>query len=264
MTGETGGALGSWLAHSGASEAEVRRQTVEELHHLLGLDLSAMSRDERASLPDFFEALGRRLERGPAELLALVKFLAPDRQRPGQSLAEALAEILVVPRLRRTEYLGHQGSLPPWEMGRLLLEYALWSVRLDHVLGALTKGFCAGHCQRLPVGCCSVLGYDMGLVPRGMLRAQQLEARAGGWTPPRSEEHCKYHGPRGCCLRLFKSPACAGMLCDELVAHLGVGHDEAALAAFLAPLAQYRNHVLDREAIFQRMAEVVAAGEALP
>ncbi len=197
------------------------------------------------------------------ELRPLPLFLAPDRARPEESLAEALLEILHLPRAERSEYVNNPLPTPPWDLRRLLLEYALWSARLDEGLGALTKGFCARGCDRLPVGCCSVLGYDLGLVPAAMLRAQELEARAWGWTPPAREDRCKYHGPQGCCLRLFKSPACAGMLCDALVADLRARHDAAPLEAFLTPLARFRNHPLDRAAIFEVMAAVVAAGRRL-
>jgi len=157
----------------------------------------------------------------------------------------------------------HRLSSPPWDIRRLLLEYAYGSVQVDEVLGSLTKGFCADGCDRLPVGCCSVLGYDLGVVPEAMLRLQQLEASVQGWSPPSVEDKCKYHGPQGCCLRLFKSPACAGMLCDALVDDLRRRHSRGALEAFLGPLARYRNHDLDRAEIFEVMAEVVAAGRRL-
>ena len=268
MSLEPGAALRSWLERGDISEAALRRQTLRELNSLLDLDL-----DLDLDLNAFFQDLGRRLARLPAGPAALIQFLAPDPQRPGASLAEALAEILTVPRRQRSEYLTRPGATLPWEIKRLLLEYAHWSARLDRCLGVLTQEFCASRCQRpplllgsghvAPVGCCSVLGYDMGLVTGGMLRAQELEARAGGWTPPDVEEYCKYLGPRGCRLRLFKSPACAGMLCDELQDHLRRRHEPRSVEAFLEPLARYRNMVLDREAIFRCMGQVVAAAEGL-
>jgi len=232
------------------------RRVQLELDELLGMDLCAQP-----------------LDLAPQGVRALVEFLAPDRRRPVESLAEALAEILLVPRRRRTEYLRHHSPAGPWDIRRLLLEYALWSARVDRLQDELTKEFCATHCRRplfatqsgrqVPVGCCSVLGYDMGLVTNGMRKAQHLEARAAGWTPPAVEEYCKYLGPAGCVLRLFKSPVCAGMLCDELVQHLRGRHEARAVDAFLERLALFRNHVLDREDIFSRLAEVVSAGEAL-
>ena len=210
----------------------------------------------------FSESAGRQLLQldGPRRL---IEFLSPEPQRPGVSLVEALVQILFVPRRQRTEYLDNSLPTPPWSITRLLLEYAVWSVRIDELLGALTKVFCARACQRLPVGCCSVLGYDMGMVPHAMLRAQRLEARGDGWSAPAVETHCKYHGPAGCCLRLFKSPACAGMLCDELVQELRGRFAAPPLSAFLEALARYRNHLLDREQIFTSMAEVIQTGQAM-
>ncbi len=242
-------ALTTCLEHSELTLAEVRRVADAELARLFG---------PRPWSPG---------------LQPLLTYLAPDRQRPEKSLAEALAEILFVPRPERTEYLQQRSAQPPWDIRRLLLEYALWSARLDRIQAALTKAFCASECPRPPyvnrdgealtVGCCSIQGYDMGLSTPGLLRAQELEAMAVGWAPPAREEQCTYLGPSGCRLRLFKSPACVGMLCDELARDLGNGRSPGAVAAFLEPLARLRVMVLDREEIFACMAEVATAGEAL-
>ena len=265
-------ALETWLASgaaAGRSAATVQRETLWELDRLLGSGLATAAQnlpglelEPELELASFVEVVGRRLEEGDADA-ALVDLLAPDRARAGASLVAALAEILFVPRLQRTEYLANTLPSPPWRIGLLLLEYAVWSVRIDEELGALTKGFCARSCTRLPVGCCSVLGYDMGVVPEAMLSAQELEARAQGWTPPEREDTCRYHGPRGCHLRLFKSPACAGMLCDALIDDLRDRFEEPAPAAFLEALARFRNHTLDRAAVFEHMAAVAAAGGEL-
>ena len=242
-------ALSAWLERNDLSTDEVRRGAAASLEHLFG--------PEPWSPP----------------LQPLITYLAPDRQRVMESLTEALAEILFVPRQQRTEYLQRQNATPPWDIRRLLLEYALWSARLDRIQTALTKAFCGRKCPRPPfvdragealaVGCCSIQGYDMGLSTPGLLRAQELEAAAGGWSPPEREEQCKYLGSGGCRLRLFKSPACVGMLCDELVVDLGHGRPAEAVQAFLTPLARLRVGVLDREQIFACMAEVAVAGEAL-
>ena len=53
------------------------------------------------------------------------------------------------------------------------------------------------------------------------------------------------------------------MLCDPLLDDLQRRFDAGPLRAFLEPLARFRNHPLDRAAIFETMAEVVAAGQRL-
>jgi hypothetical protein len=232
---------------------------VLELNRLLGTRLPC----EDESLP----AVERRLDETSAPTRALLAHLSPRRG----GIAGALDEILFVPRLRRIEYVDNPTGRPPWKIQRLLLEYAVWSLRIDEVLGALTKGYCATSCDRLPAGCCTVLGYDLGLVPGAMLRAQELEARLRGWTGrdeaeprrPSLQETCRYHGPEGCCLRRFKSPACAGMLCEALEEDLRRRFAPGPLEAFLAPLARFRTHALDRAAIFAVMEQVVVAGRLL-
>ena len=241
-----------------ADPQRVRRQTTDALELLFGVQVM-IPRRAPPDLLQFVQASGRELER--AADAALLAFLAPHRRRPGPSVVRALAEILFVPRPLRTEYIQHQLPTEPWDIRRLLLEYALWSAQIDPLLGALTKGYCARRCHRAPAGCCTTLGYDLGLVPEAMLQAQQLEAQASGWSPPAQEYKCKYHGPRGCCLRLFKSPACNGMLCDPLIEHLQKTCDPTKLQAFFTPLASYRNQPLSRTKIFTTMSQLVQAGQ---
>ncbi len=262
MSDEPPTPLGAWLAQRPAEEASLRQTVLCELDRLFGTHLGAR-RWPQERLSDFYWEVGSALQGAAAGDGLLLHALAPDPARGVASIVEALAEILFLPRGERTEYVTHRLPSPPWDIRRLLLEYAFWSLQVDEVLGSLTKGFCADHCDRLPVGCCSVLGYDLGVVPEAMLRLQQLEARAEGWAPPAVEDKCKYHGPQGCCLRLFKSPACAGMLCDALVDDLGRRHATGPLGAFLGALARYRNHDLDRAEIFAAMGEVVSAGRRL-
>ncbi len=235
-----------------------RDQLSKELGSIFGVTLP---RPE--SLPTdpvaFITALANHLDEGPGPRHKLIRFLAPDNL----SLVFALAEILFLPRRQRSEYRHNPLPTPPWQIKKLLLEYALWSLRLDRLLGKLTKGFCAQHCDRPPVGCCSILGYDLGLVPETMLEAQELEAATHGWQAPAVEDKCKYHSDTGCCLALFKSPACAGMLCDGILEKLRSNHPAKAIEAFLEPLALYRNHALDREQIFELMRKTVDAGQRL-
>ena len=193
----------------------------------------------------------------------LIERLCSDRQRPFESLARDLAEIHFLERDQRSEYVSNTQVAPPWRFGKLMLEYAVKARRLDEILGALTKDYCATCCDRLPVGCCSIQGYDMGLVPDGMLELQEIEARQFGWCAPEREEKCKYHGEAGCVLRLFKSPACIGMLCDPLVGDLAARFDSSRLDPFLERLAVFRNCDIDRAQIFEAMDRVIAAGEDL-
>jgi hypothetical protein len=238
-----------------------RDQLSDELSKLFGIALPH-PRSLPANRTEFVQALADRLDTGPAARRELIQFLASE---PNQttSLIEDLAEILFLPRQQRSEYVHNRLPSAPWNIKKLLLEYALWSNRLDRVQSALTKGFCADHCDRLPIGCCSVLGYDMGLVPEAMLEAQKLEAETHTWQPPAVEDKCKYHSDSGCCLALFKSPACAGMLCDAILAKLRSDQPAQAVEAFLEPLALFRNHVLDRDRIFELMRETVEAGQNL-
>jgi hypothetical protein len=193
----------------------------------------------------------------------LIRRLCSDRSRPYESFALDLVEILTLEREQRSEYVESSQVAPPWRFGKLMLEYAVKARRIDEILGALTKGYCAAECDRLPVGCCSIQGYDMGLVPDGMLELQEIEARQFGWIAPEREEKCKFHGDAGCVLRLFKSPACVGMLCDPLVADLAGRFDRSRLGPFLERLAVFRNCDIDRVRVFEAMDQVIASGERL-
>jgi hypothetical protein len=181
-------------------------------------------------------------------------------EQPAVQLVADVAEILFVPRRQRSHYAGHREPWAPWDMRRLLLEYALAAEGLERLQDALTKPFCATACSRLPVGCCSVQGYDMGVVPERMLALQQIEALAAGWKPPLIEIDCRYHTDRGCALRLFKSPACCGTLCDELVTWLRRSRPAALVEPWLAAMARFRNCPLGRQRIFDLMAEAQHCG----
>ncbi|MBW2529610.1 MAG: hypothetical protein JRI23_35865 [Deltaproteobacteria bacterium] len=252
-------ALRRWLPRHDSHRQAVYRQTRVELDRLLGTEL-ASGADAAADLDDLVARAGAEVDRLSGPMQELAAFLTPDRQAGGASLVVALAEILFVPRQDRTEYRDNRLASPPWDIRRLLLEYAVWSMRLDEEATALTRHFCAEQCHRLPVGCCTIAGYDMGVTPEAMLKAQELEARLTGWTQRVDEENrCRYHGPTGCCLRRFKAPACTGMLCDPLVAHLQAHHGGAALDRFRKRLAQYSIRSLDRALIFEAMQSAVEA-----
>jgi len=193
----------------------------------------------------------------------LIARLCSDRTRQVESFARDLAEILLLEREQRSEYVTNTQAAPPWRFPKLMLEYAVMARRIDEILGALTKGYCAVECDRLPLGCCSIQGYDMGLVPDGMLELQEIEARQFDWRAPAREERCKFHGPAGCVLRLFKSPACLGMLCDPLVASLRLRHDPLLLEQFLECLAAFRNCDIDRVRVFEVMGQVIESGRNL-
>ena len=255
-------ALHAWLESHGGDAETVCSATAVELDRLL---MTSVRADccPTSDLDGFLGSAGHRVDGLPRHAQALATFLTPDAAVGGASLVEALAEILFVPRQHRTEYRFHRLPSPPWRIRRLLLEYAVWAQRLDDAATSLTRGFCAEHCDRLPTGCCAIPGYDMGLSTEAMLAAQELEATMLGWTEPPSEEGCKFHGPTGCCLLRFKSPACAGMLCDAAVADLRRRWPASALEEFLVPLAKYRNQILNRSEIFDTMREVVEAAQRL-
>lgn len=194
---------------------------------------------------------------------ALVTALASDRRRPVASVLADLGEILHLPRERRSEYRSPAGGAPPYLIRKLLLEYAVKAKEMDRHVTALTKGYCATRCDRLPTGCCTIQGYDLGLVPEVMLEVQELEARMRGWQPPWREAGCRYHSPKGCVLVLFKSPACLGTLCGSLERHLLTGHPPALAEPYLAALRRFRNCDLDRRSIFEAMDEAIRAGNRL-
>lgn len=240
-----------------------RARLVAEFNALWGLDL-ATSEPPPGGLDgpvadlevQLAAALGRQAGPQQQALRALLTALASDREQPLASLAADLAEILFVARARRSEYRDHLHPWRPYRIDKLLLEYACLARRIDDLQAALTKDFCAQRCTEPPVGCCHILGYDLGLVPDRMLALQRLEARWRGWVEPACEDKCRYHTARGCVLVLFKSPACIGHLCDRLLDWLGETHPARLLDPFLADLAAFRNSDLDRERIF-------AAGQAL-
>jgi hypothetical protein len=193
----------------------------------------------------------------------LISRLCSDRDNPYESFVHDLAEILFLPREQRSEYIRNTEVAPPYRIGKLLLEYAVKARRIDELLDALTKGYCAAKCDRLPVGCCSVEGFDMGLVPEAMLELQEIEARRVGWSAPAGGEACKFHTAAGCAIALFKSPACSGMLCDPLVESLRKRHSTARLEPFLERLAALRNCDIDRVRVFEAMDGVIDSGQQL-
>jgi hypothetical protein len=146
-----------------------------------------------------------------------------------------------------------------------MLEYAMWARRLDDAAGPHLAPFCARRCPTPPVGCCHHLGYDMGLVPDGMLRLQALEATWGGWTlPADADRHrCRYHTPTGCALRLFKTPACLQYLCPPLAAALERAHGTRAARDLVEALDALGRCDIDRARVFARLADAVRAGRRL-
>lgn len=194
----------------------------------------------------------------------LLAFLVTERRCPSMSLVQDLAEILYLPREHRSEYLEARGGTPPFRIRKLLLEYAHFSIQIDQIIGELTKDFCAKSCARLPIGCCRVLGYDLGLVPDVMLDAQVAEAKLQLWQEPSLlEERCKFHTDTGCAISMFKTPACIGFMCDELNRLLEAEYPQSLARSFISALTELRNRDIDREEIFLRMQRVISAGEDL-
>ena len=180
-------------------------------------------------------------------------------------LVAETAEILFLPRTARSEYRHRSGGPAPYLINKLMLEYALLSRRLDTLMGVLNKSFCKTACPDPPVGCCRLLGYDLGLVPDRMLQAQELEARRHGWEMPRHPDlrKCRYHTDTGCALRLLKSPACIGAMCSAVEADLGRRFPEGPLDRFRKAMTDFRNSDIDREQVFINMQALITAGSAL-
>jgi hypothetical protein len=244
---------------------------VEELNGLLTLRLSPPP-DHIGSYRIFCNDLERRVTAAigacdfdyeKQAIYAMLTGLAGDADHPIGSVIDDIAEILFLERAQRSEYVRNPLRSPPFAIGKLLLEYAMKSRRLDQITGELTKPYCANRCGRLPIGCCSILGYDLDLVPKTMLALQKLEARRSGWVEREDDHECKYHADTGCVLTLFKSPACIGYLCEELMADLALRAPARALNSFVSGLSKFRNSYLDRANIFRIMDETVNAGYAL-
>lgn len=262
----------SWLARQDRPGREAaNRRICAELDALFDLALPGLV-DHDPAWPALCEEIAgqvvvaTRLPTYPfdAELsLQLIEALASDRQGGVPALINDLAEIVFLPREQRREYLYHNLASPPFVIRKLLLEYATKARQLDDLTGVLTKGSCATECDRLPTGCCSVLGYDMGVVPQTMLDLQCLEARRAGWIEPQREDECKLHTRTGCVISLFKSPACIGFLCEPLVAALCSRYPAPAVIAFAECLAVFRNCDLGRRRIFEAMDAAIEAGRVL-
>ena len=260
-----------YLGLSPAGRLALIATVVGEINGLLGVSLPRID-----VAPQAYEAALEALCRetlgaihadgyGPEreETLALVRALSTDRERPLRGFVNDLAEILSLPRRKRSEYVHCVAVTPPYRISKLLLEYASKCREVDRLVGVLSKDYCAARCDKLPVGCCYILGYDLGLVPEGMLEAQALEARRTGWRPPAHEETCRYHGATGCVIALFKSPACIGYLCEGLLGHLAERYPADRVAAFLEALAVFRNCHLDRSEVFRAMDATIQTGRAL-
>lgn len=253
-----------------AQQARLAETLLGEVNRLLTLTLgpaSALSGRYDEALDQLVALLERALHgpecHGAEDTRALLAALTDDRERPLRGFLADLAEILFLPRERRSEYTTNRQAAQPYRVRKLLLEYAVWSRQLDELVGVLSKEYCARHCDKLPVGCCHILGYDLGLVPEVMLDLQRLEARRNGWRPPATEEYCRYHSPTGCVIALFKSPACVGYLCEPLTANLRVHRGGPELDRFLSALSVFNNCDLDRRKVFRAMKETVEAGRAL-
>jgi hypothetical protein len=200
---------------------------------------------------------------GGGETLQMMRALSPGKANSIRGFVCDMAEIIIMEREDRSEYVLNRSAFMPYKIGKLLLEYAIKSVEIDEIVGVLTKGYCAKNCDRLPVGCCSILGYDLNLVTKTMLRMQELEARRKGHQFPVLEEKCKYHTIAGCTIALFKSPACVGYLCDPLIDHLKEEYPPLELQAFFDRLAAFRNCYLDRSEIFEKMDALILSGRNL-
>lgn len=250
--------------------AVMQARLIREIEALLEIHLNSVPGSAES-----YEALLRVLSRRTAQAvedrssrvveadtLELIELLTTG-DKTIRSFVHDLAEILFLEREERTEYRTNTQVAAPYQIHKLMLEYAVKSRHVDEIIGELTKPYCAASCHKPPVGCCYILGYDLGLVPQTMLRLQAIESRRNGHLPPETEEKCKYHNATGCTLSLFKSPACIGALCDPLMESLQNRYPARDLAAFLRCLEAFRDGHIDRAQLFHAMDGVIRTGRTL-
>lgn len=264
-----------FAAGNGAHRNAMGAKIILSICDVFPFDIS--SRGERfASFPSF-ESMKKHIAKevegalsrmgdshGEEAIRDFVRFLTTDRQNPSLCLVEDVCDILFIEREQRSEYLEKKGGPPPFKIRKLLLEYALFSRQIDRIIGELTKNYCAHNCDRLPVGCCSVLGYDLGLVPEVMLEAQTMEARILGFREPSPlVKKCKFHHDDGCIIALFKTPACVGFLCEGLIFMLEETYPQAMARDFVAALTAFRNCDIDRREVFEKMKKTIECGNRL-
>jgi hypothetical protein len=185
-----------------------------QIHALLGLEIDApRSFQEKYStfVDDLSERMNVRLEEKGGgfrngAVMRLILRLASDREQPVPSFIRDVCEIQFLSREDRSEYTCHKQSGKPFKINKILLEYAIKSSQIDHIMGLVTKRYCAESCDRLPTGCCHILGYDLGLVPEAMLELQRLEARKNGWEAivDGVERQCRFHSAGGCTIAVVQ------------------------------------------------------------
>ena len=244
-----------------------------QIHALLGLEIDAprsFQEQYATFVDDLSERINARLEEKGGSLrngavMRLILRLASDREQPVPSFIRDVCEIQFLSREDRSEYTCHKQSGKPFKINKILLEYAIKSIQIDHIMGLVTKRYCAESCDRLPTGCCHILGYDLGLVPEAMLELQRLEARKNGWEAivDGVERRCRFHSARGCTIAFSKSPSCVGHLCDRLASHLKDSHPASMLEPFLEALARFRNCFIDRSEVFRAMDAIIRTGRSL-
>jgi hypothetical protein len=252
-------------------QSVIEAAVIGELNALLGVGLpcrGSRTRDYGTFLDDLSArtttAITDKAYSFPRdETFELIALLTTGDEKNVREFVHDVAEILFLEREQRTEYIDTNQVTPPYRIHKLMLEYAMKSRHVDNMVGALTKRFCATSCPKLPTACCYILGYDLGLVPKTMLRLQAVEARRNGHSTPPVEEKCRYHTHTGCTLSLFKSPACIGYLCDGLKTSLEETYPALELAAFTRCLETFRDCPIDRSQVFDAMDGVIAAGRKL-
>ncbi len=249
---------------------EASRSLKRTLGELLGLSLPdrvgesvpAWAATHRVTVSALRDAISRLDVPERAAITELAAALVRTAGDPLGALVTDVAEILYLPRNERSEYRLHRLPSPPFVIEKILLEYAIHAIALDGLMARLNKPFCATRCPKPPVGCCHLLGYDLGLVPDRMLEVQRLEARRNGWTEPAHPDldKCRYHTPTGCALRLFKSPACIGAMCEAVERHLDETYPPEDVALLRDRLRTFRNCDIDRTQVFEAMRSLAEAG----
>jgi len=153
---------------------------------------------------------------------------------------------------------------PDSDEGRRVLDYALATQELAPINSELCS-MCA-KCRFGSIGCC----FDTTLYKRGMpeelLRMQRIEAERGGWEPREPQDRCRFHGERGCVLKVFRPTVCYAHFCEPLVEELAQEYGADRVKPFMKDsLAFYDgpSSIADPGVTVHNMRTAIASGRRL-